>query len=118
MCHLLISGLILDDVNTLLEDMRRSDVSTLVFMIFFAWVVFGAFNVLNLLIGLQCEVASRMVARSRTKEEVQYLKHRLVSLLEGYDREEDQRLCRDDFLLLLSDPELEACLDEFGTDMG
>jgi len=117
MWHLLIDGLFMSGFGTILEDMRTSSVSLAVFLLFFLFVFTGALVLLNMIIGFQCDIAARVSESNRETNEVFFLVNRLTGILEGYDKQHDKKLSRDDFQVLLSDPELAICLDDFGTDI-
>lgn len=115
MWTLLMSGAFMDSItvcaNTLLEE---SPLLTIVFIMF---IFLASFTVLNMLIGLLCEVVTAVAAAEKEKAIVVYVKSRLFDVLESLDADKSGTISKDEFDALLAIPEAVQALDELGVDV-
>mmetsp|Transcript_45966 Transcript_45966/g.142330 ORF Transcript_45966/g.142330 Transcript_45966/m.142330 type:complete len:396 (+) Transcript_45966:1-1188(+) len=84
------------------------------------WLVFifiSSFTVLNMLIGILCEVVAQVSQAEKEESEVAFLKNNLLDILECYDTNNDQTIGEDEFDLLMQNVELHECLMRFGTNI-
>jgi len=115
MSRLVSSGILLDDVGSLFDDMRTSsDVISYVAFLFF--VVITQFIILNMLIGIMCSVA--VEARADEKECAKTLSLRLKfqNEVECY-MQEDGTISRRDFRLIIKNADVHKVLKQCGSSI-
>jgi len=84
------------------------------------WLIFifmSSFTVLNMLIGILCEVVSQVSQSEKEEAEVAFLKNHVLDILDLYDTNNDQTIGEDEFDLLMQNIELHEYLSRFGTDV-
>lgn len=115
MWTLLLSGTFLDNIticaNRLLE---ASPPLTFLFIIF---VMLSSFTVLNMLVGLLCEVVDAVASAEKEKVMVTYVKSKLMGVLQALDEDGNGTISRPEFNQLLEIPEAVKALTELGVDV-
>lgn len=115
MWTLLLSGTFLDNIslvaNRLLE---QSPFLTGLFIIF---VMLSSFTILNMLVGLLCEVVDAVACAEKEKVMVGYVRSKLMGVLEKLDEDGNGTISRDEFDQLLQIPEAVQALEELGVDV-
>jgi len=115
MWTLLLSGTFLDNIticaNRLLE---ASPPLTVLFIIF---VMLSSFTVLNMLVGLLCEVVDAVASAEKEKVMVTYVKSKLMGVLQALDEDGNGTISRPEFNQLLAIPEAVKALTELGVDV-
>jgi hypothetical protein len=86
-------------------------------IVFVALIITSAFTVLNLLIGVLCEVVAAVSEEEKHRAEVKYLQDNLLDVLMAYDRNGDRHIKDSDFDFFLANPEVHDALAKFGTDV-
>jgi len=119
MWTLLWAGTFLDNVskcaNKLLEANDGANVPLAA--LFIAWIMLSAFTVLNMLVGLLCEVVDAVAAAEKEKVVVSYVKAKLMGVLEQLDEDGNGTISRVEFNTLLEIPEAVDALVELGVDV-
>merc|ERR1719310_1250327 len=87
---------------------------TFVFIIF---VMLAAYTVLNMLVGLLCEVVDAVAAAEKEKAVVGLVKSRLMHVLEQLDEDGNGTISRNEFNMLLEIPEAKTALEDLGVDV-
>merc|ERR1712226_11935 len=117
MATLLFHGTLLQNVIPITQDMGTEYMHlTLWFLVF---VLFSALTVLNLLIGVLCEVVNVVSVIEKEKALVTCVQARLHTMLEdlGLDADGDQLISRIEFEELISKPEAAKALQGVGVDV-
>lgn len=114
MWFLLLHGTFLDAVADEVPVLR--DESTPLVILFLVFIFLSSFTILNLLIGILCEVVTSVSRRERERAAVEYLKNNLLEILEVHDQNDDRLIRKDEFELLMRNPELHMILTNFGVD--
>lgn len=114
MWFLLLHGTFLDAVADEVPILRAE--SGVLTALFVAFIFLSSFTILNLLIGILCEVVSRTSRRERERDAVAYLKNNLLEILEVHDKDDDRHIRKDEFELLMRNPEMHMILTNFGVD--
>eukprot|EP00971_Amphidinium_carterae_P010001 197419-Amphidinium_carterae.1 len=114
MMVLLIRGTLLDNPSTIVDQL--GELSVVLVILYFIFVFLSSFTVLNMLIGILCEVISQVSETEQEEAAVQYLKGTLLELLEVYDKNDDRMIGEDEFDLLMHNPEAHLILTNFGVD--
>mmetsp|Transcript_29490 Transcript_29490/g.67967 ORF Transcript_29490/g.67967 Transcript_29490/m.67967 type:complete len:886 (+) Transcript_29490:89-2746(+) len=116
MLSLLLHGTLLDNVAQVVKGIKEESGLTLA-GVFLLYIFLSSFTVMNMLIGILCDVVSTISQNEKDAAEVAYLKNHLLCILECYDKNGDRSLSREEFDLLMVNPELHECLNRFGTDV-
>jgi voltage-gated sodium channel len=113
---LVVSGILLDGVEDVLNGMIRSS-DAMSYIAFLLFVFFSQFIVLNMLIGVITSVAGevRMAENAFAKEK--YLRRTLESIVECYVGD-DGMLSRRQFRLVTKNADVQPILEQCGTDAG
>lgn len=115
MWTLLLNGTFLDNISRLANELLETNPGlTVVFIIF---VMLSAYTVLNMLVGLLCEVVDAVAAAEKEKAVVGYVKSRLMDVLEELDEDGNGTISRTEFNLLLDIPEAKSALADLGVDV-
>jgi len=112
---LLLQGTFLDEVagNVVYPMWPESYILTLLFVVF---ILLSNITLLNMLVGILCEVAVNVSKREKEESAVGYLKNNLLEILEVHDKNDDRHINKDDFELLMRNPEMHMILTNFGVD--
>lgn len=115
MWTLMSHGTFLDSVAQVLSDIRKKG-NTFLTTAFLIYIMLSHFTVLNMLIGIICDVMNTVQLEESHRKDLAELKHELGDLLECYDKNRDGTICRAEFMLLMDNPEAIQMLDRFGTN--
>jgi len=86
-------------------------------LLFLVFIFVSSFTVLNMLIGILCEVVTQVSQTEKAEAEVVFVRNHLLGILECYDTNGDQTIGRGEFNLLMQNIELIEALTRFGTDV-
>lgn len=115
MYTLIVDG-ILPDYAPLLRDIES--VGWFPSAIFFVFVIVATFTVMNMLVGILCEVACRVSQISREQMDYQYVSNKLQKLVSTtIDTNGDNEISRDEFLGILDNEEVARALRGLGVDV-
>eukprot|EP00933_Yihiella_yeosuensis_P039485 TRINITY_DN3352_c2_g1_i1.p1 TRINITY_DN3352_c2_g1~~TRINITY_DN3352_c2_g1_i1.p1 ORF type:complete len:806 (+),score=130.17 TRINITY_DN3352_c2_g1_i1:105-2522(+) len=112
---LLLSGTLLDGPSGPLNDVGAT--SPCLAMVFIVFIFLSSFMVLNMLIGILCDVVHQVALNEKEEAAVQYLKNTLLEILECHDKDNDRQIHRDEFELLMRNPEMHYILTRFGVNV-
>eukprot|EP00747_Dinoflagellata_sp_TGD_P050196 gnl/TRDRNA2_/TRDRNA2_146616_c1_seq1.p1 gnl/TRDRNA2_/TRDRNA2_146616_c1~~gnl/TRDRNA2_/TRDRNA2_146616_c1_seq1.p1 ORF type:complete len:244 (+),score=52.46 gnl/TRDRNA2_/TRDRNA2_146616_c1_seq1:22-732(+) len=84
--------------------------------IFLLFVMFGALTVLNMLIGILCEVVSAVAAAEKEEMTVHFVETKLREVVTSLDENGDMRICKEEFMQVLENPIAARALREVGVD--
>eukprot|EP00929_Paragymnodinium_shiwhaense_P050039 TRINITY_DN25221_c0_g1_i1.p1 TRINITY_DN25221_c0_g1~~TRINITY_DN25221_c0_g1_i1.p1 ORF type:complete len:703 (+),score=146.60 TRINITY_DN25221_c0_g1_i1:98-2206(+) len=113
---LLLHGTLLDDVTDAVGFIRER--STLLIILFLVYVFIGCWTILNMLVGIIVEVVSTVSQNEKEEAAVLYLKSTLTEILECHDKDDDRHIHRDEFEMLLHNPDMHSTLTKFGVSIG
>merc|ERR1719379_1002440 len=118
MTTLFFRGTLGDSISvTFVEIWDEKSVIAYIFMVVCLIYVFLAmFTILNMLIGILCEVVSAVSEAAKEEAVVDNLRETLLGILEQFDEDGNQSVSKDEFELLIKDPEAVKALeskDEF-----
>jgi len=115
MWTLLLSGAFLDSpakcANNLME------VSVPLAFVFILFVILAAFLLLNMLVGLLCEVVNAVTSVEKERITVAYVKCKLMGVLQSLDTDGNGTISKDEFNQMLNIPEAVQALTELGVDV-
>lgn len=113
---LLLQGIFLDDLSGCLNEMEKeSEVLTGVFIVF---IGISTFTILNMLIGIICEVVTQVSRSEKEESAIQFLRNEVVGILEAHDKDDDRHIHKEEFDLLLQNPDMHWTLTRFGVNVG
>eukprot|EP00931_Biecheleriopsis_adriatica_P087536 TRINITY_DN6199_c1_g1_i1.p1 TRINITY_DN6199_c1_g1~~TRINITY_DN6199_c1_g1_i1.p1 ORF type:complete len:693 (-),score=162.56 TRINITY_DN6199_c1_g1_i1:71-2149(-) len=118
---LLLDGTLLDSLGTVLKALGKE--SFIYVVIFYMFVLLSAVTVMNMLIGILCEIVSAVAATERETIAVSYVRDTLFAILEsgGFVQESDDlntvKVTRNDFAQMLTVPMASKSLSGCGVDV-
>lgn len=93
------------------------DLGGIMAMLFLLFILVSAFTVMNMLIGILCEVISKVSETEKEEAQILWLKRHLQDIFECYDVNQDKHIGMKEFDLLLKNLEFRETLLQFGTDI-
>lgn len=112
---LFFSGTLMDNVSQIANALLEN--SLLLTFVFVVFVFLAAFTVLNMLIGLLCEVVTAVAAAEKEKAMVLHVKSKLTCFLEQLDTDGNGTISKTEFDQLITFPEAVHALSELGVDV-
>eukprot|EP00812_Abedinium_dasypus_P009323 NODE_301_length_1685_cov_880.184049.p2 GENE.NODE_301_length_1685_cov_880.184049~~NODE_301_length_1685_cov_880.184049.p2 ORF type:complete len:268 (-),score=89.14 NODE_301_length_1685_cov_880.184049:151-954(-) len=105
MWTLVISGTFLDDTGAILGELRDVGTTntTLCVCAFLIFIMLGTITVMNMLIGVLCEVACAVAAGEKDAFDICILKEHVLVVLKAFDTTGNGNLCRAEFENVLKD---------------
>merc|ERR1712232_1514128 len=93
--------------------------SALFVTMFLIVMVLGALTVMNMLVGVLCEVVSAVAATEKEAAAMSFIKCRVRSILNdsGLDQNNDGLISKEEFEKLIEHPEASVALQEVGVDV-
>jgi len=110
MRHLFIMGTILDDVTVCTNTIRGTSESVIMVIVFVVFVVVSAFTLLNMLIGILCEVVTATSEGERLKSSEARIHDAIESIFNAMDEDQSGSISREEFLKMEDDEEVIAAL--------
>mmetsp|Transcript_97660 Transcript_97660/g.232462 ORF Transcript_97660/g.232462 Transcript_97660/m.232462 type:complete len:625 (+) Transcript_97660:82-1956(+) len=114
MYSLLIYGTFLDDIAPFCDAVGAESIACLTLVFIFS--ILSACTVLNLLIGVLCEVVSQVAQNEKEDLMVQKVTMNLQILLQSLDVNNDGRISQAEFVQIMELPEAVLALEEVGID--
>lgn len=114
MWNLLLGGTLLDGVTDHLNLLReRNQMCCVVFLL---WVLLSSFTILNMLIGVLCEVVSAVSDSEKEKALVSFAKSSFLTVLETIDKDGNGTLSEKEFETFVMHNNVKAPLDDLEVD--
>eukprot|EP00440_Ansanella_granifera_P014328 gb/GFBE01015574.1/.p1 GENE.gb/GFBE01015574.1/~~gb/GFBE01015574.1/.p1 ORF type:complete len:594 (+),score=93.24 gb/GFBE01015574.1/:1-1782(+) len=114
MYSLLIYGTFLDNLAQFCDEVGNE--SGVCLMLVFIFLLLAACTVLNMLIGVLCEVVSAVAAVEKEMMMVEFVTSKLQTLLFSLDQDNDGHISKAEFMNILELPEAAKALEEVGVD--
>jgi voltage-gated sodium channel len=111
MRHLFIMGTILDDITYCCNFIRGSGQMGMLVM-FIIFVLISSFTMLNMLIGILCEVVTATGEGERAKNTEAHVKEAITHLFKKMDEDKNGQISRDEFLSMKRDKNVMKALEE------
>mmetsp|Transcript_57859 Transcript_57859/g.188059 ORF Transcript_57859/g.188059 Transcript_57859/m.188059 type:complete len:704 (-) Transcript_57859:72-2183(-) len=111
---LLLSGVFMDNLSTVAQMML--DESGMSLAAFFTFVLLGNLTIMNMLIGVLCEVVSNVAKDEKEQIRVAFVTEKLKLILEEIDEDKDYRISKEEFRNILENPKAVWALSEVGVD--
>eukprot|EP00930_Biecheleria_cincta_P004185 TRINITY_DN105082_c0_g1_i1.p1 TRINITY_DN105082_c0_g1~~TRINITY_DN105082_c0_g1_i1.p1 ORF type:complete len:586 (+),score=68.83 TRINITY_DN105082_c0_g1_i1:49-1758(+) len=117
MWTLLLQGTLLDDISTPLNDLSEQREWTLI-VTFLAYVFLSSFTLLNMLLGMLCDVISNVTTAEKHALAESELEESILAILECYDTDEAKGfICQTAFTTLTQNPEFIRALKKFNVQV-
>mmetsp|Transcript_58512 Transcript_58512/g.104035 ORF Transcript_58512/g.104035 Transcript_58512/m.104035 type:complete len:640 (+) Transcript_58512:100-2019(+) len=114
MYTLLIYGTFLDDLAPFCDEVGAESAACLLLVMIF--VLLAACTVLNMLIGVLCEVVTAVAETEKEEVLVSFVTTKLQTLLQTLDQDNDGHISQGEFMKILEIPEAAGALEEVGVD--
>jgi voltage-gated sodium channel len=114
MYKLTIEGVFLDNLGDTVDTIAAS--SPFYAVIFLVFVVFAALMVMNMLIGVLCEVVSAVASTEKEEMNMLALKSKLKEVMNNLDQNQSGCLTLTEFMQIMKDMKTVALLHEIGVD--
>lgn len=111
MRYLFIMGTILDDITLCCNNVRGSSKSYMI-AAFIAFVLISSFTMLNMLIGILCEVVCATGEGQRNTNTEANVREAITGLFQGMDKDKNGEITREEFLCMKRDPDVMKALKE------
>jgi len=115
MFSLLLYGTLLDNIGLLAGDLERE--SIVIGALFFIFVLLAAFTVMNMLIGVLCEVVNAVAATEKEEMLVSYVNEKLQRVVKLLDTDGNNSISKKEFLEILENMDAVRCLQDVGVDV-
>jgi hypothetical protein len=115
MYDLLLHGTLLDGPAKTFYDIEEH--SPALAALFLGFIFLSSLTVLNMLIGILCDVVCNVSNNEKEEQYAMKLKQTIINLLECYDKNDDKMIGRDEFALLMQNPETRQILRRFDVDV-
>jgi len=112
---LLVDGVFLDDFGPVIRKIGRHSIVCAV--VFFLFVCLSAITLMNLLIGVVCELMSSVAATEKEERNISIVKDRLSKVLNSIDRDGDGTISEQEFYEMLDNDECVGTLEGVGVDV-
>lgn len=111
MFALFIYGTILDDV-TYCTDAIRGEKSTVYLGLFIVFILISSFTILNMLIGILCEVVSATAESEKAKAAEGGVRDAITELFHKLDLDGSGNISEDEFMHMRDDPAVKEALED------
>mmetsp|Transcript_52606 Transcript_52606/g.125647 ORF Transcript_52606/g.125647 Transcript_52606/m.125647 type:complete len:753 (+) Transcript_52606:112-2370(+) len=115
MFTLWIHGTLLDEINILQRQIGKE--SWICTAIFFVFVLLASLTVMNMLIGVLCEVVQTVAATEKEEMLVSYVNMKLHDVVHLLDQDGDMKISKSEFTRILESAEACRCLEDVGVDV-
>jgi len=114
---LLIDGTLMDGTGAVIKEL--GNLGYFYAALFYVFILLAALTVMNMLIGVLCEVVSAVAATEKESLTVSFLHGQLKSVMKtsGLDKDNDGRISKQEFSTLLEYPTACRALKEVGVDV-
>eukprot|EP00927_Polykrikos_kofoidii_P083262 TRINITY_DN8487_c1_g2_i1.p1 TRINITY_DN8487_c1_g2~~TRINITY_DN8487_c1_g2_i1.p1 ORF type:complete len:610 (-),score=116.47 TRINITY_DN8487_c1_g2_i1:220-1962(-) len=111
---LLIHGTFLENLGTMVENISKSG---FIFpVVLYAFISIAALMVMNMLIGVLCEVVSAVASTENEEMTVTFVKGKMEMLIAKIDKDDNNFISKTEFCKILEQSEAVVALHEVGVD--
>jgi hypothetical protein len=114
MYTLLLYGVLLDNVGTLTKALGGEPVLLCLFLLF---ILIGALTVMNMLVGVLCEVVSAVASTEQEEMLVNYVNAKLTTVMTMLDSDGGGSISKVEFMQIIDNEEAVRCLADVGVDV-
>merc|ERR1712224_798110 len=117
MYTLLMDGTILDGLSHAMDELGEAN-QTLAQVLMILFVLASAYTVMNMLIGVLCEVVTQVAEVEKEGHAVKMVKETLLVLLREMDEDGSGTISKDEIMQMLDNEACLAVLHSLGVDLG
>lgn len=114
MISLLVKGIFADQSAIMASMQSKSWVHYVIYLLF---MLVGSCTVMNMLIGVICEVIGVAADVEKERMSVQAVQNHVGEIMSALDSDEDRMVSREEYMQMSTNPELVRALDELGVDV-
>lgn len=117
MVTLLIDGVFLDNMGDLMRLLGKTHLAYGI--LFFLFILLASLTMMNMLIGVVCELVSAVAATEKEQRLLLEVKEKMHFIMSktGADENQDNHISKTEFLHLLDKPEAVSALSDVGVDV-
>jgi len=108
---LFIMGTVLDDVTQCTNAIRETG-NMFMLSLFIVFILISSFTILNMLIGILCEVVSNTAESEKTKSAEESVKEEITNIFDAMDVDRNGNITQLEFLQMRDTPKVRAALEE------
>mmetsp|Transcript_67632 Transcript_67632/g.130627 ORF Transcript_67632/g.130627 Transcript_67632/m.130627 type:complete len:614 (-) Transcript_67632:195-2036(-) len=113
---LLVYGALMDEVSMLIIEIEAE--SIFILLVFYMFILVAALTVMNMLIGVICEMVLKVGASERQQATQSFVTEKLTDLINtGADENNDNLISKDEFIKMLNNKEATAILNDVNIDV-
>mmetsp|Transcript_95664 Transcript_95664/g.275649 ORF Transcript_95664/g.275649 Transcript_95664/m.275649 type:complete len:693 (+) Transcript_95664:105-2183(+) len=114
---LLLDGTLMDGTGSVVKALARESFAYVA--MFYLFILLAALTVMNMLIGVLCEVVTAVASTEKEQITVNYVKTQLQKAFHegGLDKDKDGKISKEEFSRILEFPEAFRALEECGVDV-
>jgi voltage-gated sodium channel len=112
MRHLFIMGTILDDLTACTNTIRTAADSGIMMLVFMVFVLISSFTMLNMLIGILCEVVQKTSEGEKLKNHTARIREAISALFTTIDEDGSGTISREEFAEMKNNEEVTGALAE------
>eukprot|EP00928_Gymnodinium_smaydae_P022249 TRINITY_DN18745_c0_g1_i1.p1 TRINITY_DN18745_c0_g1~~TRINITY_DN18745_c0_g1_i1.p1 ORF type:complete len:716 (-),score=122.51 TRINITY_DN18745_c0_g1_i1:41-2188(-) len=111
---LLIHGIFQDSLLQFTTELKPFPILAL---LFYAFVLVGSLTLMNMLIGVLCEVVSAVAATEQEEMLVTYVHEKLAEVMRLIDTDEGGTISKDEFMQIIENVDAVRCMLDVGVDV-
>jgi len=115
MLVLFIQATLLDEISGLMDEAKIASIPC--FVMLFLVIVLGAMTMMNMLVGILCEVVSTVADKEREAMSFTFIKEKVLETIQAIDKDGDYKISKDEFLAIIEYPKAVDALNEAGVDV-
>merc|ERR1719335_1052200 len=115
MYTLLLYGTLLDNVGLLCGRLGNENIMFAGLLLMF--ILFAAYTVLNMLVGVLCEVVSAVAATEKEEMLVTYVNRKVRAIVDELDKDGDHCISKSEFVKILENFDAVKSLQDVGVDV-
>eukprot|EP00927_Polykrikos_kofoidii_P040958 TRINITY_DN3490_c0_g1_i2.p1 TRINITY_DN3490_c0_g1~~TRINITY_DN3490_c0_g1_i2.p1 ORF type:complete len:741 (-),score=132.20 TRINITY_DN3490_c0_g1_i2:27-2249(-) len=112
---LLLYGVLIDNIGGLAKDL--STAPFFLSIMFFIFVLIGSLTIMNMLVGVLCEVVSAVAATEQEEMLVTYVNDKLSKVMALLDTDGGGTISKTEFCEILENVDAVRCLNDVGVDV-
>mmetsp|Transcript_24503 Transcript_24503/g.56859 ORF Transcript_24503/g.56859 Transcript_24503/m.56859 type:complete len:795 (+) Transcript_24503:110-2494(+) len=112
---LLLDGTLLDSTGTVVQALEKESLALV--LVFYVFILLAALTVLNMLIGVLCEVVTAVASAEREQITVEMVKDGFMDIIGGIDTNNDKTINKAEFESIVSNPAATNLLNRVEVDV-
>jgi len=112
---LLVNGALMDSLIDIIEPLMEESIVLL--MVFYFYLLLAALTIMNMLIGVICEVVSAVASTEREAMTMSYVSEKIHELMNYGDGDDDNEISKDEFMQMLRNDRAMEILADVGIDV-